>query len=266
MGKNLLADTDYTDGRDQRFVHSVCIGRVSKIECTDKQANIRVIMPDKLDHQGNPLITKPIPVLQISAGGKKSFAMPRIGQNVMLLKLPNSTSSYAALNAFYTTNEPPPVKDPKLDYCIWEGGHIEQYDANTNDDGTPKNDVFLTQDFKGGWKGTYKKDVNLNTTDSAKFNVTADGDMLMKSANGNLNVECPNGLLTLNQKDITLQGSGTITIQAPQIKLIGNIQVTGNITEQGVHLDSNGHHTNARALNDLEARVAKLEKLMLKTA
>lgn len=257
MGKNLLADTDYTDGRDQRFVHSVLIGRVSKIECNEKGANIRVIMPDKLDHKGQPLITKPIPWLQTCAGkqdGKRTFSMPRIGENVTLTKLPNSTSSYIAARSFYTSKQPPPVTDPKLDYTEWEGGHKEQFDANTDDNGNPKSDVFLTQDFKAGWKGTYKKDVNLNTTDSAKFNVTADGDVNIKSANGNINAQSPNGTIFLDQQTIHLKG--TVVIE-------GNISHTGDMVTSGVHTDSNGHHTNARELNEriakLEARIAALE-------
>jgi phage baseplate assembly protein gpV len=257
MGKNILADTDFTDGRDQRFVHSILIGRVAKLECTDKHANIRVIMPDKLDHQGNPLITKPIPVLQISAGGKKSFAMPRIGQNVLLVKLPNSTSTYAALNFFYTSKEPPPVKDPLVDYCVWDDGKtFVKHDANKDAD------PFLTWDFQAGWKGTFKKDVNLNTTDAAKFNVKADGDVLIQSATGNIDVKCPSGTVTIEQQ--------TVELKATTIKLTGHVIVNGNMDQTGIHLDSNGHHTSTRELNDriakLEARVAQLENPMLKTA
>lgn len=249
MSKNLLADTDFTDGRDKRFVHSVLIGRVSKMECSDKGANIRVTMPDRLDHDNQPLITKPIPVLQISAGGKKSFAMPRIGQNAMLVKLPNSTSSYAALGFFYTSKEPPPVTDPKVDYVEWEGGHTQKHDAN--DDA----DVFLTQDFKGGWNCTVKKDVNLKTTDGAKTNIESDGDVLIKSATGNIDVKSPTGTVSIEQQNITLKG--TVTIQ-------GNIIHTGDMTTSGHHIDAAGHHTFSRAeleerLAQLEARVAQLE-------
>ncbi len=248
MSKNLLADTDYTDGRDKRFVHSVLIGRVSKMECSDKGANIRVTMPDRLDHEGQPLITKPIPVLQISAGGKKQFAMPRIGQNTMLVKLPNSTSSYAAIGFFYTSKEPPPVTDPLVDYCEWEGGHIQKHDANKDAD------VFLTQDFKGGWNCTVKKDVNLKTTDGAKTNIESDGDVLIKSATGNIDVKSPSGTVNIEQQNIHL--TGTVTID-------GDIIHTGNMNTNGVHKDNKGYHTNTQRLEErvaqLEARVTALE-------
>jgi phage baseplate assembly protein gpV len=248
MGKNLLADTDYTDGRDQRFVHAVVIGKVSKLEVSEKGANMRVIMPDKIDHTGNPLITKPVPMLQISAGGKKSFAMPRVGQNVLMVKLPNSTSSYAAIGHFYTTKVPPPVTDPMVDYCEWEGGHSEKFDANSGAD------PFLTQDFKGGWKATIAKAVNIATTGGAAINLTSDGDTNIKSNSGNITVNAPSGTVTIEQQNITLKG--TVTIQ-------GNINHTGNMTTSGVHTDSLGHHTNAVALEEriaaLEARIAALE-------
>jgi len=228
--KNLLADTDFTDGRDKRFVHTILLGKVKTIECTDKQANITALMPDRLDHEGTPLTTKAIPVLQISAGGKKQFAMPRIGQNVILLKLPNSTSSYAAINAFYTSNDPPPVKDPLLDYTIWDDGKTYvKFDANKDAD------PFLTWDFQGGWKATVAKDINIKTTNGAKVNIEGDGTVTVKSDSGDIVINAASG-------QVTIQGSSQITLTAPTIKLDGFVHTTGNMLTDGVHTDSLGHH------------------------
>jgi Phage-related baseplate assembly protein. len=245
MSKNILSDTDYTKGWDNRFGVSVVVGKVSKIEASEKGANVRVIMADRVDHEGNPLISKPVPIMQIASKSKKSFAMPRLNDNVLMVKLPNGTSNYMVIGSLYTKNDPPPVTDPKVDYCEWEGGHTEKFDANDSAD------PFLTQDFKAGWKGTYKKDVNLNTTDGAKFNVVADGDVLVKSATGNVNVESPTGTVTIKQQ--------TIDLQATTIKLTGHVIVTGNIDEAGVHLDNRGHHTNTAVLQE---RLNKLETLL----
>jgi phage baseplate assembly protein gpV len=255
--KNLLSDTDYTSGKDMRFKSAVWLAKVSKIEVTDKQANVRVLMPDRLDHEGTPMNSKPIPVLQIASLAKRSYAMPRLKDNVLIMKLANATSDYVVIGSFYTTKEPPPVSDPKLDYTEWEGGHTQKFDAN--DDA----EVFLTQDFKGGWHATIKKDVLLKTTDSAKFNIESDGDVLIKSANGNIDIESPTGTVTIKQDEIVLQATNIKLIGA--VEITGNITHTGNMTTTGAHTDVNGLHTGAaRAellarIEALEARVAQLE-------
>jgi phage baseplate assembly protein gpV len=257
--KHLLSDTDSQRGHDARFQTAVVIGKVSKIECDDKRANVRVLLPDRIDHEGTPLNTKPIPVLQVASTAKRSYAIPRLNDQVVLIKLANATSDYLVVGTFYTTSNKPPVSDPLLDYTEWEGGHIQQFDANEGAD------VFLTQDFKGGWLGTYKKDVLLKTTDAAKFNVEADGDVLIKSANGNITVQSPTGTVTIEQQTIKLLGSAEIEITAPTIKLNGHVIVVGAITQTGVHVDSNGLHTGAAReellarIEQLEARVATLE-------
>jgi phage baseplate assembly protein gpV len=245
MRKDLLSDTDYAKGHDNRFGNSVLIGFVSKIECNDKQANVRVILPDKVDHEDTPLITKPVPVLQVASTAKKSFAVPRLGTPVMMIKMPNGTSDYMVIGGIYTAKNPPPVTDPKLDYTEWEGGHIQKFDAN--DDA----DVFLTQDFKGGWNATIKKDVNFKTTDAANFNIDADGDVLINSATGNIDIKSPTGTVTVEQQ--------TVELKATTIKLTGHVIVVGDIDQTGHHTDSRGIHTGAHA-EDLLARIEELER------
>jgi phage baseplate assembly protein gpV len=213
---------------------------------------VRVQMPDRTDHNDQPLTSKPVPVMQIASLAKKSFAVPRKGTNVLMLKLPNGTSNYAVVGSFYTSENPPPVTDPLLDYCEWEGGHKQTFDANQDAD------VFLKQEFKGGWDATIKKDVNLTTTDGAKFNVVADGDVLVKSANANVNVESPTGTVTIKQQTIDQQAT-TIKLTG-HVVIVGDITHTGNITTSGTHTDVHGLHTGAtREVDDLRARIEALE-------
>jgi phage baseplate assembly protein V len=228
-GKNILADTDFTRP-DNRFKNAVLIGKVSQVVVDDKGANVRCIMPDKVDHQEQPLITKPIPVLQISAGKKRSFAMPRIGQNVLLVKLPNGTSDYAAVGFFYTKKDPPPVTDPMLDYCVYDDGSIKQFNASNGDS---------LWDIKG--KLTFKSD--------GKIDIETDADVLIKST-GNVLIDC--------DAQVTIAGDTGVIIQGPTT-IQGNITHTGNMTTSGVHTDSLGHHTTSTARDDLLQRVAALE-------
>lgn len=168
-----------------------------------------------------------------------------------MVKLPNGTSNYAVVGSFYSKKNPPPVTDPLLDYCEWEGGHIEKRDANEDAD------VFLTQDFKGGWDATIKKDVNFKTTDSAKFNIEADGDILVKSASGSINVESPSGTITIKQQKIVLDATN-IELKGA-VKITGAIDHTGNIVTHGFHTDNKGPHSSSMERDELLARIEALE-------
>jgi phage baseplate assembly protein V len=194
-GKNLLADTDFAKGNDSRFKSSLMIGRVSSIECTETAANVRVLIPDRLDHGGQPLITKPVPVLQPAASKKKSFAIPRIGTNVLLAKLPNGTSDYAVIGSFYTTKDPPPVTDPNLDHVEYEDGSVIEFDAGS---GTMK------WDLKGG------------------ITLECVGDLTLKSS-GALLVDAPN-----------IHLKGAMNFEGDIIHT-GNINTSGRHTDSGGH-------------------------------
>jgi phage baseplate assembly protein V len=195
MVKNLLADTDYSKGKDNRFRSALMIGRVSEVKCDETQASVRVIFPDRLDHKDQPLITKPIPVLQQSAGAKRAFAMPRVGQNVLVAKLPNGSSDYLLLGTFYTTSDPPPVTDPLLDHTEYDDGSVIEFDAGTGS---------MRWDLKGG------------------ISLQCDGDVTIK-CNGSLLIDAPN---------IKLQGAMTFE---GDITHTGNINTSGHHTDAGGH-------------------------------
>jgi phage baseplate assembly protein V len=228
--KNLLSDTDYTSGKDNRFATAVLIAKVSKNECTDQQANVRCIIPDKVDHDGNPLNTKPIPVLQVASEAKRSFAVPRLGTNVLLVKLPNSTSDYAVIGSFYTKNDPPPVSDPMLDYVQYDDGSIMQFNASNGEQTWKLTGKMLWDNEKGA-------------------------DLKFKEA----------VLIDAGSGSITVKSTGTILLDGTTVQLKGNLNFqgnithTGNMTTSGVHLDANGHHTTSTAREDVQARLEALE-------
>lgn len=243
MRKNLLSDSDFTKGWDNRFGTSIHLGFVSKLEVTEEHADVRVIFPDKVDHEGTPLITRPIPVLQVASEAKRQFAVPRIGTPVAVVKLPNGTSSYFVLGSFYTKRNPPPVTDPKLDYVIYDEGSIMQFDAN-DDKGE------LTWKLKGNVLWDNEKGATLKFKEA----------IVIESTEGDISIKAPTGTILLENDTIKLKG--TLIFE-------GDIQHTGNMETSGVHHDSIGYHVGQAAREEdllkrieaLEARVLALENL-----
>lgn len=221
--KNILADTDNTDGRDNRFANSVLIGRVSEIKCDKVSTNVRVIMPDKVDHENNPLITKPVPVLQTASAAKKSFAVPRVGTNVAMIKMPSGTANYLVIGSFYTTSDPPPVDDPMLDHVTYDDGSTMEFNASN---GT------LTWKLKGDMN--YENEGAMSIKLKGGYTLEIDGDVLIKAPN------------------IKLEG---------KMDFKGDITHTGNINTSGRHTDQIGLHSGGTQ-EDLLARVEALERRM----
>lgn len=231
--KNLLSDSDFTRGRDNRFGNTIVIGRVAEIVCNEEGANARVALFDKLDHTGQPLITKPIPVWQHSSGGKRSFMMPRVGQPCVLVKLPNGTSDYHMLGTFYTKSDPPPVTDPKLDYVEYDDGSTMQFNASNGE---------LTWKLKGAMTWDNDKGASLKFKELITIEATESGITLKAAA----------GQVLLDSQTVKLKGS-TVFIE-------GNITHTGNMTTSGTHIDTLGHHTSGVRLAELEQRLQALEQ------
>jgi phage baseplate assembly protein V len=251
--KRLLSDTDSQRGHDNRFGTAVVIGKVSKIECTDKHANVRVLLPDRVDHNGTPLNTKPIPVLQVASQAKKSYAVPRINDQVVLIKLANGTSDYLVVGSFYTSSNKPPVKDPMLDYVEYDDGSTMQFNASTGE---------LTWKLKGNMLWDNEKDFTLKT--KGNVDIEIDGDYTNKPQ-GNIDVEA-GGDVDLKAGGDTVIEAANITLRAANITLDGFVHTTAAMRTDGVHTDVNGLHAGAARdelllarLQALEARVAQLE-------
>jgi phage baseplate assembly protein V len=254
--KNILSDTDHARGQDTRFMQAVAIGRVTKIEVDDKRANVRVIMPDRKDHVGTPLITKPIPVMQVASTAKKSYAIPRIGTPVVLLKLANGTSDWLVVGSFYTKNDPPPVSDPMLDYVVYDDGSTQQFDANN---GT------LTWRLKGAIDIETDGNVKIKAKTGATVTIEGDADVLVKSDSAKVTLQSGTDV------EVNATGEVKLTSAANIVRINGNIIHTGDMSTTGVHTDSLGFHvggssdavTEAPSLLDriaaLEARVTELE-------
>jgi phage baseplate assembly protein gpV len=248
MEKNLLSDTDYTKGWDNRYGVTAVVGRVSKIEVSEKGANVRVIMPDRLDHQDQPLISKPIPVMQIASNAKKSFAVPRLDDNVLLLKLPNGTSNYMVVGSYYTSKKPPPVTDPMLDYVEYDDGSTMQFDASNGN-----LDWDLTGDIKVHNEGDkdLSTDGDVQIENDGDYAQVVEGDQQYDTG-GDVR-RTADGVYVLAADGVGIGANNEILIQAPLIHIVGNILHDGDMVTRGVHQDNNGYHTGGAMAPTVEA-------------
>ena len=188
----LLGNNNKT-GYDNRYFTEVAIGRIAEQQVDDVQTSARVMHPDKED-----LISKPYPVLQPSAGRKRSFQTPRVGANALILRLPNGPSDGFILGTFYTTSDPPPVDDPNLDYTEWDDGtSYEQVNAQSGQ-------------YDGLFGGAYNLEARAALTIVAPEiiligNVRIDGNVRI---NGILDVE---GLIVNTHRHTGVQAGSEIT-------------------------------------------------------
>lgn len=51
------------------------------------------------------------------------------------------------------------------------------------------------------------------------------------------------GVQVKGAKTVTVEGANSVTIKGAKIHIEGDVTVKGNITQEGVHVDSNGPHT-----------------------
>lgn len=114
-------------GKDNRFNNSHRIGRVTQIVTDAGQTCARVVYPDKEN-----LISKPLPILQPSAGARRSFNVPKVGQSVLVAHLANGEQEGFIEGTFYTTADPPPIYNPNKQYTEFADGTTVEYDEGNS--------------------------------------------------------------------------------------------------------------------------------------
>ena len=97
------------------------VGRVVETKTDETGIFARVIEPDRQN-----LISKWLPVGQVSAGGMRSVACPRIGQLVAITHLGNSIEDGWIDHSLYTPTNPPPegITDKQTGFHFDDGGVI----------------------------------------------------------------------------------------------------------------------------------------------
>ena len=180
------------------------VGIVVEQVVDSKQVACRVQLPDR-----NNLITKPLPVLQRSAGGMRTFSVPKVGQRVKISRFGNGLEHGSIDGTYFTPGNPPPTVNPNMEMAHFSDGSMIFYDPGAN---------TMKLDMKGP--------VDLETLGPITLVTTA--DTTIRAAN-----------ILIEAGTIVLRGE--TTIDGP-LTVIGDIEHTGNMNTSGVHQDSNGFH------------------------
>lgn len=206
------------------------VGRVVDRKVDDTGAFVRVSDPAR------GITSKWLSVGQASAGGMRTIALPRLGQEVAVHHLGNSIEDGWVDTTLYTpTNPPPAVTNPDQTGGHFDDGGLIGVDPQTGQ---------LLVDFKGPINFKTEGAYDLATKGTTK--IEAEEAVTVKSSGGGVLIE---------GDSITLKGPLTIE---------GDIQHTGEMRTSGAHLDRVGFHYNVREVEarliGFETRLAALER------
>lgn len=140
------------------------------------------------------LISDWLTIVQKSTVGIKDFWLPQLGEQVLFSTLPNGTSKGFVHGSFYSKGTPPPTTSEDARHTTFADGTVIEFDSSNS---------TLTIDSKGP--------VDLKTKGPVKIDTEDDVEL---TTQGNLSAKV----------------SGLATVEAPNIKLEGNIEITGSLT------------------------------------
>jgi phage baseplate assembly protein V len=140
------------------------------------------------------LISDWLAVIQKSTIGTRDFWLPQLGEQVLFSTLPNGPSKGFVHGSFYSKGTPSPTTSEHVRHTTFADGTVIEFDSS--------NSTF-TIDSKGP--------VNLKTQGPVKL--ASEGDIEL-TTQGNLSAKV----------------TGSATVEAPNIRLKGSVEITGSLT------------------------------------
>jgi len=173
------------------------------------------------------LISDWLAVIQKSTIGTRDFWLPQLGEQVLFSTLPNGTSKGFIHGSFYSKGTPPPTTSEHVRHTTFADGTVIEFDSSNS---------TLTIDSKGPVDLKTKGQVKIDTEGDVEL--TTQGNLDAKAA-GSAIVEAPNITIKGN---IEVTGSLTVGdgLTAQGATFNGDILVNGNGTATGVWKDSTG--------------------------
>jgi phage baseplate assembly protein V len=194
-------------GRDGQVRNMYRQGKVVEQVVDETQVSVKVQWLDK-----DGLISKPLPVKQKGSRSTSEFYCPKIGDDVCVTMLPNSTGVDGFVDgSFYNVGNPPPTIDPNVRHIKYVDGTVMEY---------AEKGPVTSRAGKTSGTGT----LTIISVGPANLKFTA--------------CYLEAGAITL-KGPVTIEGDVTIN---GNLQVNGNISNTGDMTTDGIHTDSIGRH------------------------
>ena len=212
---------------EQLYTLLLQVIRVGKV--TARNAELHKVQVKVADTCGAPLITDFLPVLAQRTVNDCEYDLPDIGQDVVVIFMPNGLESGFVLGGFYNTNQRPNQTTPDIYQHSFKDGTFLQYDRSAH---------VLTADVKG--------DIVVKATGNADINVTGN---VTEAVGGSLTATVTGNVTVASSATVTIKASSAITLNAPTV----NIQGTLNTSAQGGGAGSANITGTMKATGDITA-------------
>ena len=222
---------------EQLYTLLLQVIRVGKV--TARNAELHKVQVKVADTCGAPLITDFLPVLAQRTVNDCEYDLPDIGQDVVVIFMPNGLECGFVLGGFYNTNQRPNQTNPDIYQHSFKDGTFLQYDRSAH---------VLTADVKG--------DIAVKATGKADINVTGN---VTEAVGGSLTATVTGNVTITGSAAVTIKGSSSITLNAPTVNIqgvlnttaqsggagtaniTGTMKATGDITAGSISLQNHVH-------------------------
>lgn len=222
---------------EQLYTLLLQVIRMGKV--TARNAELHKVQVKVADTCGAPLITDFLPVLSQRTVNDCEYDLPDIGQDVVVIFMPNGLETGFVLGGFYNTNQKPNQTNPDIYQHSFKDGTFLQYDRAAH---------VLTADVKG--------DIVAKATGNADINV--DGNVT-ETVGGDLSATVSGNISVASSSAVTIKGASSITLNAPTVNIqgtlntsaqsggsgsaniTGTMKVTGDVTAGNISLQKHVH-------------------------
>lgn len=179
------------------------------------KGTVRVQLPD-VHAGGAPLLTRELPVRFDKTGQDKQYQMPDVGEHVVCLFLPTGQEEGCVIGAIYSEADTVPVADPDKRHISFQDGTWFEYDRSKHE--------LTGHIVNGSAELTIDRDLTADVGGTAVARV---GEDLSVDVEGNAIVTAGGELTAESDGQATLRSATTVRVEAPLIRLVGNMTSGG---------------------------------------